>query len=163
MFLICRTRQETMNFCSSKGIVIRYQMFAGLLVNLKVLVAQSVLELPPIVTHRGHPLTFCHPCVTAGLPATAGAKASSDSNLPSSPGVRIILELRCAFQVLNITSDGKQREQTIHHEPMVATRTVGPCTSPNVQRGGALCIQVCEGVWGNASLFVSIFSGLFSS
>lgn len=133
------------NFCSPADIVFLNRTLWLLAPQSKVLVAQSVLELSPIVTHRGHPLTFCHPCVTVNLPAIARPKASSDSNLLSTSGVRILLELRCAFQGLNSISNGKPREENIHHvgnEPMVAPRTARPHSSPNVQQGGALCIQV---------------------
>lgn len=116
----------------------------GLAYTSKVLIARSVLELPPIITHQGHPFTFFHPCLRVSLPTTAEANASSDSNLHSSSGASILLELRCSFQTSSSTSDGKPRKQQPRagNALMVAPRACSPRSAPKVQQGGVLCIQV---------------------
>lgn len=98
----------------------------------QTVIARSVLELPPIIAHRGRPLAFVYPCLSVVLPT------------PKIPGDRIFLDLRCSFEVSSATICGRTERQ--HHEIGNAfagsPREPIPRVVPNRLHGGVLCVEV---------------------
>ncbi|CAN0000460.1 unnamed protein product, partial [Pylaiella littoralis] len=119
--------------------VVLLEVFRG-----QVVAARSALELPPIITNQGRPLTFSHPCPTVSIPAPSGESSFPDSKLHSSLGTSILLEVRCSFQFTNNSNGGEPETQQLHagNSPVVAPRAFSPDLAPKVQRGGVICIQV---------------------
>lgn len=111
----------------------------------QTMVAQSVLELPPIITRQGRPLAFLHPCLSAGLSLSS---AGSPKPLPTSKisGNRVFLDLRCSFEGSTDRSTSRDKSERQHPEACNvlagASRETMPRVVPSVRQGGVLCFQV---------------------
>ncbi|CAN0230729.1 unnamed protein product, partial [Ectocarpus sp. 12 AP-2014] len=114
--------------------VVFFEVFRG-----QTLAARSVLELPPIIAHQGHPLTFSHPCFGARLPMAGETNASFTPKGNVDSGGTIHLDLRCCFTVSTNTAScqkGGWRHAAIGDEPKVSR----PRSAR--KQNQTLCIQV---------------------
>ncbi|CAM9315535.1 unnamed protein product [Ectocarpus fasciculatus] len=115
--------------------VVFFEVFRG-----QALAARSVLELPPIIAHQGHPLEFSHPCFGARLPTPGETDASFTPKENVDSGGTIRLDLRCSFTVSTDTAScqkGGRRHAAVGDAPKISR----PRSAPENQ-GGTLYIQV---------------------
>ncbi|CAM9284052.1 unnamed protein product [Ectocarpus sp. 4 AP-2014] len=116
--------------------VVFFEVFRG-----QTLAARSVLELPPIIAHQGHPLKFFHPCFGARLPTATEVNASFTPKDNVGSGRTIHLDLRCSFAVSTNTASCQNRgwrHAVNGDEPKIFR----PRSAPKQEQARTLCIQV---------------------